>query len=277
MWHPGAVGILAIDDEHVWLTRQPREAVGAPASLEIPAGKLDVPGSSPLETGKRELAEEIGKQAASWEELFAFYTSPGFSDERVWLYLATGLSDSGPAEADEDERIEIVPWPLIAPGRRDRRVRGLQVADRAALARRPQSRRDRVSRSQRQGSAPPIPFASSLHLLLLTGGPALARLLVGLLVAARNFLLDLVERRLRRRAPRTRATWFGHLRPPLHRSLGNEPRENARARHSEVDVHQSVYAPGRQLWVSSPKPGHPRNATPAHRPHLADQTRSNAA
>ena len=112
VWHPGAVGILAIDDEHVWLTRQPREVVGAEASLEIPAGKLDVPGESPLETGKRELAEEIGKQAASWEELFAFYTSPGFSDERVWIYLATEISDhSGPAEADDDERIEIVPWP----------------------------------------------------------------------------------------------------------------------------------------------------------------------
>jgi len=112
VWHPGAVGILAIDDEHVWLTRQPREAVGAQASLEIPAGKLDVPGESPLETGNRELAEEIGKQAASWEELFAFYTSPGFSDERVWIYLATELSDSGPAAGDEDERIEIVPWEL---------------------------------------------------------------------------------------------------------------------------------------------------------------------
>jgi ADP-ribose pyrophosphatase len=113
VWHPGAVGILAIDDEHVWLTRQPREAAGVEASLEIPAGKLDVPGESPLETGKRELAEEIGKQAVSWEELFAFYTSPGFSDERVWIYLATEISDhSGPAEADEDERIEIVPWPL---------------------------------------------------------------------------------------------------------------------------------------------------------------------
>ena len=111
VWHPGAVGILAIDDEYVWLTRQPREAVGAEASLEVPAGKLDVPGERPLETGKRELAEEIGKQAGSWEELFSFYTSPGFSDERVWIYLATGLSDSGPAQADEDERIEIVPWP----------------------------------------------------------------------------------------------------------------------------------------------------------------------
>jgi ADP-ribose pyrophosphatase len=74
---------------------------------------MDVAGEEPLGTAKRELAEEIGKQAARWEELFSFYTSPGFSDERIWLYLATGLADSTePAEADEDERIEIVPWPL---------------------------------------------------------------------------------------------------------------------------------------------------------------------
>ncbi|MBV8431197.1 MAG: NUDIX hydrolase [Solirubrobacterales bacterium] len=112
VWHSGAVGILALDPDHVWLTRQPREVVGLSDSLEIPAGKLDVPGETPLETDKRELAEEIGKQAATWDEIFAFYTSPGFSDERVWLYKATELSDSGPAEADEDERIEIVPWPL---------------------------------------------------------------------------------------------------------------------------------------------------------------------
>lgn len=112
VWHPGAVGILALDDSDVWLTRQPREAVGVQASLEIPAGKLDVPEEGPLETGKRELAEEIGKRAESWDEIFSFYPSPGFSDERVWIYLATDLSDSDPAEADEDERIEIVQWPL---------------------------------------------------------------------------------------------------------------------------------------------------------------------
>ena len=112
VWHPGAVGVLALDDTHVWLTRQPREVIGAPASLEIPAGKLDVPGESPLQTGKRELAEEIGKQAGSWEQLFAFFTSPGFSDERVWLFMATDLSSAPDAEPDENERIEIVPWPL---------------------------------------------------------------------------------------------------------------------------------------------------------------------
>jgi len=112
VWHPGAVGVLALGDTHVWLTRQPREVIGAPASLEIPAGKLDVPGESPLQTGKRELAEEIGKQAGSWEQLFAFFTSPGFSDERVWLFMATDLSSAPDAEPDENERIEIVPWPL---------------------------------------------------------------------------------------------------------------------------------------------------------------------
>jgi len=112
VWHPGAVGILAVDSEHVWLTRQPREAIAEPASLEVPAGKLDVEDEPPLETAKRELAEEIGKRAEAWREIACFYTSPGFSDERVWLYLAEGLSDSDEHEAEESERIEIVPWPL---------------------------------------------------------------------------------------------------------------------------------------------------------------------
>jgi ADP-ribose pyrophosphatase len=110
--HPGAVGMIAIDDTHVWLVRQPREVAGLKNSLEIPAGKLDVPGEEPLATAKRELAEEIGKQAARWHELMVFYTSPGFSDERVWLFLAMDLSDSPPAHSEENERIEIVPWPL---------------------------------------------------------------------------------------------------------------------------------------------------------------------
>jgi 8-oxo-dGTP pyrophosphatase MutT (NUDIX family) len=112
VWHPGAVGIIAVDDERLWLTRQPREAIGASASLEIPAGKLDVEGEPPLECAKRELAEEIGKRAAAWEHVLSFYTSPGFSDERVHLYLATGLSDAPDPDPVEDERIEIVPWPL---------------------------------------------------------------------------------------------------------------------------------------------------------------------
>jgi 8-oxo-dGTP pyrophosphatase MutT (NUDIX family) len=112
VWHPGAVGILAVDDQHVWLTRQPREVAGLCDSLEIPAGKLDVPGEVPLAAAQRELAEEIGMQAARWEELKVFYTSPGFSDERVWWYLARELSPAPDARSEEDERIEIVQWPL---------------------------------------------------------------------------------------------------------------------------------------------------------------------
>lgn len=112
VWHPGAVGIVALDDASVWLTRQPREVPGLAGSLEIPAGKLDVAGESPLATAQRELAEEVGLRAGRWTELTAFYSTPGFADERVWLFLAQELSSAGPAEAEEDERIEIVQWPL---------------------------------------------------------------------------------------------------------------------------------------------------------------------
>jgi 8-oxo-dGTP pyrophosphatase MutT (NUDIX family) len=109
--HPGAVGVVAYDAQQVWLVRQPREAAGEQALLEVPAGKLDVEGETRLQTAKRELAEEIGKAAEDWREVASFYTSPGFTDERVTVYAATGLSDTE-ATADEEERIEVVPWPL---------------------------------------------------------------------------------------------------------------------------------------------------------------------
>jgi len=109
--HPPAVGILVHDYEHVWLVRQPREAVGEQALLEIPAGKLDVEGESPLECAQRELAEEIGKSARHWDELKHFYLTPGWADEHMWLFEATELEDAE-GEQDPGERIEIVPWPL---------------------------------------------------------------------------------------------------------------------------------------------------------------------
>jgi 8-oxo-dGTP pyrophosphatase MutT (NUDIX family) len=111
--HPGAVGVVVLDGDELWFVRQPREAVGSPDLLELPAGKLDVEGEPPLETAKRELAEEIGKQAERWEPLGSFYTSPGFSDEEVHLFLATGISDVAerPAVA-EDERIDVEVRPL---------------------------------------------------------------------------------------------------------------------------------------------------------------------
>jgi 8-oxo-dGTP pyrophosphatase MutT (NUDIX family) len=110
--HPGAVGVVVHDDEVIYLVRQPREPIGVPDLLEVPAGKLDEDGESPLDTGKRELVEEIGKQAAHWEHLKTYWSSPGISDEEIHLYLATELTDVDAPETEEDERIEIVRWPL---------------------------------------------------------------------------------------------------------------------------------------------------------------------
>jgi 8-oxo-dGTP pyrophosphatase MutT (NUDIX family) len=111
--HPGAVGVVVLDGEDLWFVRQPREAIGSPDFLEIPAGKLDEEGESPLETGKRELAEEIGKRAEHWESLGSFFTSPGFTDEQVHLFLATEISDVDERpQVDHDERIDVEVRPL---------------------------------------------------------------------------------------------------------------------------------------------------------------------
>ncbi len=109
--HQGAVAIVAYDEQHVWLVRQPREAVNERRLLEIPAGRLDVAGEPPLAAAQRELAEEIGKGAEHWEPIVTYYTGAGFTDERVHLFEATGLHEAH-AESDENERIELVPWPL---------------------------------------------------------------------------------------------------------------------------------------------------------------------
>jgi ADP-ribose diphosphatase len=109
--HPRVVAIVAHDGQRLHLVRHPREAVGEQALLELPAGKVDQEGETPLDTAKRELREEIGKGAREWRLLTRFYTSPGFTDEEVHLYLATGLEDA-PGELDESERLEIVTEPL---------------------------------------------------------------------------------------------------------------------------------------------------------------------
>ena len=109
--HNGAVGIVPLGADEVWLVRQPREAVGEPDLLEIPAGRLDVEGEQPLQAAQRELAEEISRGARSWEPIVTYYTGAGFTDERVHLFLATELYEAS-ADSGEDERIEIVRWPL---------------------------------------------------------------------------------------------------------------------------------------------------------------------
>ena len=105
-----AAGIVAYDDEHVWLVRQPRESLGE-YTLELPAGKLDVEGEAPLQTAQRELAEEIGCEAEHWQRVRGFRPSSGYSDELVHVFSATGLRPSD-VEPVPGERIEIVRWPL---------------------------------------------------------------------------------------------------------------------------------------------------------------------
>ena len=102
--HPGAVGIVAWDGERMAMVRQWRQAAGR-ETLEIPAGTRD-PGEEPATTARRELAEECGVAAGSWEAGPGFWTAPGFCTEYLTLWLATDL---GPADAagPEDEAIEL--------------------------------------------------------------------------------------------------------------------------------------------------------------------------
>ncbi len=111
--HPGAVGVLAVDDEHVWLTRQPREVVGGERVARNPGREA---GSSPASRRSTRPSASSPRRSDSrrraGKRSWPSTRVPGFSDERVWLYLADGLSDAPEAEADEHERIEIVRWPL---------------------------------------------------------------------------------------------------------------------------------------------------------------------
>jgi 8-oxo-dGTP pyrophosphatase MutT (NUDIX family) len=91
--HPGAVAIVALDDEErVVLLRQYRHPVGQHL-WELPAGLRDADGEPPLETARRELAEEAQLAAARWSLLTTTYATPGFCDELVLVYLAEGLTE----------------------------------------------------------------------------------------------------------------------------------------------------------------------------------------
>jgi 8-oxo-dGTP pyrophosphatase MutT (NUDIX family) len=109
--HSGGVANVAHDGTSVLLVRQPRPAIGETDLLELPAGRLDHEGEDPVDTARRELAEEVGRSAERWTKLTSFYPSADVLDAEVHLFLAEEL---GVCEADsgEDERIEIVEWPL---------------------------------------------------------------------------------------------------------------------------------------------------------------------
>jgi ADP-ribose pyrophosphatase len=103
--HPGAVAILALDDEgNVVLVNQYRPAVNKRLD-ELPAGLLDVAGESGLDAAKRELAEETGLAAEQWDVLLDLHSSPGFSNEAVRIYLARGVDDGGRDFAAEHEEL----------------------------------------------------------------------------------------------------------------------------------------------------------------------------
>jgi ADP-ribose pyrophosphatase len=105
--HPGAVIMLALlDDETVLLERQFRYPHGR-HFCELPAGKID-PGEEPLATAKRELVEECGFEAKSWQHLTTLHPCIGYSDERIELFLARDLIHVG-HERDAGEFLEVVP------------------------------------------------------------------------------------------------------------------------------------------------------------------------
>jgi ADP-ribose pyrophosphatase len=110
--HPGAAAVVPMkDDGTVVLIRQFRHAAGG-FIYEIPAGKLS-PGEDPLHCAARELEEEVGYRAASFELLSSIFTAPGFADEVIHVYKATGLIQ-GRQQLDHDEVLEIVEMPLSA-------------------------------------------------------------------------------------------------------------------------------------------------------------------
>jgi len=108
--HPGGVAMLPLDSEgNVYLVRQFRYPYGK-VILEVPAGKLEY-GEEPFPAAKRELSEEIGAEAEQWTDLGVTLPSPGYTDEKLHLYLAQGLT-FGQVHPDEDEFLEIVKMPF---------------------------------------------------------------------------------------------------------------------------------------------------------------------
>ncbi|WP_246942386.1 NUDIX hydrolase [Bacillus pinisoli] len=106
--HPGAVAVIPItEDGKIIMVRQFRKALEREL-IEIPAGKLEK-GEQPELTARRELEEETGFTCKNLTHLISFYTSPGFADEIVHLYVAEGLSEKGnKLELDEDEFVEVI-------------------------------------------------------------------------------------------------------------------------------------------------------------------------
>ena len=108
--HYGAVAVLAMDDDgNIVMVYQYRHPVHR-RLWELPAGLLDMGGEPPHLTAARELKEEAGVFARDWRVLVDLVSAPGFSDESVRVYLATGLSDVGRPDAHDEEADLVVRW-----------------------------------------------------------------------------------------------------------------------------------------------------------------------
>ena len=114
--HPGAVAILALDDaQRVLMIRQYRHPVGR-LLWEIPAGLQDTDGESPLQTAQRELLEETGYRASRWHTLLDYFSSPGYTTERIRIFLARGVeqaADNGYVREQEEKYI-VADWVPLA-------------------------------------------------------------------------------------------------------------------------------------------------------------------
>jgi len=106
--HPGGVAVLPVDGGQVWLIKQFRVAVNRDL-LEIPAGKRDVGGEPPVETARRELYEEMGMTATDWVSLGTLEPSPGYTDEVIHLFAASGIV----AEARRPDGVEEVEAEMV--------------------------------------------------------------------------------------------------------------------------------------------------------------------
>ena len=108
--HGPAVAVVAVDrEERVILVRQERVPAGGKV-LELPAGGVE-DGESPLASARRELQEETGLHGGEWVEIATFFTTPGYSDEKMHLFLATGLAE-GEARPEGSEDLEVVRVPV---------------------------------------------------------------------------------------------------------------------------------------------------------------------
>jgi ADP-ribose pyrophosphatase len=105
--HTGAVAVLVQDDDgRVLLIKQYRHPVRS-RDWELPAGLLDIPGEEPMVAAKRELAEEADLEASDWSPLVTFNTTPGGSDERLFVFHATGATATAAAYDREAEEADI--------------------------------------------------------------------------------------------------------------------------------------------------------------------------